>query len=211
MSSLRTVGLLWAGVVVAIVMGLRFRAKQNAGHGARGGKISNPKVLWLFFAIWFWFVECAVLAFEPSLPSSYRLIVGAHALSMWLRGAAEMFMLHVTKNWRPPIGIGHDAVCIATIIGLAVWSGPELTQVGAWSWWAPALVLMLVFSLVVELLYAALFFKAVEGKTTGDDGIWFADAESERFKRINRITFACNTPQVLFQLALLGAMTLSVH
>lgn len=211
MASLRTVGLLWAGVLVAIVMGLRFRAKQNAGHGARGGKISNPKVLWLFFAIWFWFVECAVLAFEPSLPSSYRLIVGAHALSMWLRGAAEMFMLHVTKNWRPPIGIGHDAICIATIIGIAVWSGSELTTVGAWSWWAPALVLMLVFSLVVELLYAALFFKAVEGKTTGDDGIWFADAESERFKRINRITFACNTPQVLFQLGLLGALSLSVH
>lgn len=211
MGSLRTVGLLWAGVLVAVVMGLRFRAKQNAGHGARGGKISNPKVLWLFFAIWFWFVECAVLAFEPALPVSYRLIVGAHALSMWVRGAAEMFMLHVTKNWRPPIGITHDALCIATIVGLAVWAGPELTQLGGWSWWAPALVLMLVFSLVVELLYAALFFKAVEGKTTGDDGIWFADAESERFKRINRITFACNTPQVLFQLGLLGAMSLSVH
>lgn len=211
MASLRTVGLLWAGVLVAVVMGLRFRAKQNAGHGARGGKISNPKVLWLFFAIWFWFVECAVLAFEPALPSAYRLILGAHALSMWLRGAAEMFMLHVTKNWRPPIGIGHDALCIATIVGLAVWSGSELATFGAWSWWAPALVVMLLFSLGVELLYAALFFKAVEGKTTGDDGIWFADPESERFKRINRITFACNTPLVLFQLALLAALSLSVH
>ncbi|MER2566600.1 MAG: hypothetical protein ABTQ32_38110 [Myxococcaceae bacterium] len=211
MASLRTVGLLWAGVLIAVVMGLRFRAKQNAGHGARGGKISNPKVLWLFFAIWFWFVECAVLAFEPALPPAYRLIVGAHALSMWLRGAIEMFMLHVTKNWRPPIGIGHDAICIATILGLAVWSGSELTTFGAWSWWAPALVVMLLFSLGVELLYAALFFKAVEGKTTGDDGIWFADPESERFKRINRITFACNTPLVLFQLALLGALSLSVH
>lgn len=211
MASLRTVGLLWAGVLVAIVLGLRFRAKQNAGHGARGGKISNPKVLWLFFAIWFWFVECAVLAFEPSLPEAYRLIVGAHALSMWLRGGIELFMLHVTKNWRPPIGIGHDALCIATILGLAVWSGSELSTFGAWSWWAPALVVMLLFSLAVELLYAALFFKAVEGKTTGDDGIWFADPESERFKRINRITFACNTPLVVFQLALLGALSLSVH
>ncbi|MBL8920450.1 MAG: hypothetical protein JNJ54_16420 [Myxococcaceae bacterium] len=209
MASLPTVGLLWAGVVLALVMGLRFRAKQNAGHGARGGKISNPKVLWLFFAIWCWFVECAVLAFEPRLPWPYRLIVGVHAASMWLRGVVELFMLHVTKSWRPPIGIAHDALCIATIAGLAAWSGAALRDTGAWGPWAPALVVMLVFSLVVELLYAALFFQAVEGKTTGDDGIWFADPESERFKRINRITFACNTPQVLFQLALLGALTMS--
>ena len=69
-------------------MGLRFRAKQNAGH-AKGGRISNPKVLWLFFAIWFWFVECAVLCFEPALPWSYRLILGAHAISMWLRSACR--------------------------------------------------------------------------------------------------------------------------
>lgn len=209
MASLRTVGLLWAGVLVALVMGLRFRAKQNAGHGARGGKISNPKVLWLFFAIWFWFVECAVLFFEPALPRAYQLIVGAHAASMWLRGVVELVMLHVTKNWRPPIGIAHDAVCIAVIAGLALWQGAALGELGAWGAWAPALVAMLVFSLVVELLYAAMFFQAVEGKTTGDDGIWFADPESERFRRINRITFTFNTPQVLFQAALLGVLTAS--
>lgn len=210
MASLHTVALLWAGVAVAIVMGLRFRAKQNAGH-AKGGRISNPKVLWLFFAIWFWFVECAVLCFEPALPWSYRLMLGAHAVSMWLRGAIELFMLHVTKNWRPPIGITHDAICIAVIVAIAIVEGPAVRAVGAWGLWAPALVVMLVFSLAVELLYAALFFQAVEGKTTGDDGIWFADPESERFKRINRITFACNTPQVVFQLVLLVAMTLSVQ
>ena len=37
-----------------------------------GGRISNPKLLWLFFAIWFWLFECAVLAFEPALPWGYR-------------------------------------------------------------------------------------------------------------------------------------------
>ncbi|MBE2253701.1 MAG: hypothetical protein IAE78_29500 [Myxococcus sp.] len=207
MASTRTVALLWAGVALALVMGLRFRARQNAGH-AKGGRISNPKVLWLFFAIWFWFVECAVLAFEPALPFAFRVIVGAHAVSMYLRGVVELVMLHVTKNWRPPIGIAHDALCIAVIVALVVAQREALGDPGAWGLWAPLLVVMLLFSLAVELLYAALFFRAVEGKTTGDDGIWFADPDSPRFRRINRITFACNTPQVLFQLALLGALTL---
>jgi hypothetical protein len=208
MVTARSLALLWSGVALALVMGLRFRAKQNAGAGARGGKISNPKVLWLFFAIWFWFVECAVLAFEPNLPLLYRWVLGAHAASMWARGAVELAMLHVTKNWRPPIGIAHDALCIVTV-GVVALVGPGgVGELGAWGWWAPALVVAVVVSLVVELLYAALFFQAVEGKTTGDDGIWFADPESERFKRINRITFACNTPQVLFQLALLVRLSL---
>lgn len=210
MASLRTVVLLWSTIALCLVVGLKFRAKQNAGAGARGGRISNPKVLWLFFAIWFWFIECAVLAFEPALPWPWRCVLGVHAASMWLRGAVELFMLNVTKNWRPPLGIAHDAVCIATTLGLLVFFREALTDVGAWGPWALALVVMVLVSLVVELLYAALFFQAVEGKTTGDDGIWFADAESERFRRINRITFACNTPQVLFQLGLLTVLTRSV-
>ena len=32
------------------------------------------------------------------------------------------------------------------------------------------------------------------GLTTGEDGIWFADEAQARFRRINRITFACNVP-----------------
>jgi len=35
--------------------------------------------------------------------------------------------------------------------------------------------------------------------------VWFASDDDVRFKRINRITSAFNAPQVLFQLALLGA------
>lgn len=187
---------------LCVVAAAWFRSKQNSGQ-FRGGRISNPKLLWLFFAIWFWLFECAVLAFEPSLPWSYRVIFGAHACSMWLRGGAEMYLLHVTKTWRPPMGIGHDLFALVTVLGLSVFVGWPVDS--AWSWWAPALVVMLLFSLVVEVLYAALFFKAVDGKTTGDKGIWFASEDEARFRRINRITSTFNVPQVLFQLALLMA------
>lgn len=168
-----------------------------------GGKISNPKLLWLFFAIWFWLFECAVLAFEPSLPAGYRIILGVHAASMWLRGIVEMVMLYVTRNWRPPIGITHDVLCIVTVLVLAV--ALPLPLDSAWGLFAPALVFMLLFSLGVEVLYAALFFQAVEGKTTGEKGIWFASEDEARFKRINRITTAFNVPQAVFQLFFLAA------
>ena len=179
-----------------------FRGRQNRAR-AMGGRISNPKLLWLFFAIWFWLFECAVLAFEPSLPWGYRVIFGAQAVSMWLRGGLEMFMLYVTKNWRPPIGITHDVLCLFTTVGLAAWFGLPVDS--AWGVFAPALVAMLVFSLGVEVLFAALFFKAVQGKTTGDKGVWFASEDEARFRRINRITTAFNVPQVAFQVALLVA------
>lgn len=177
-----------------------FRARQNrAGTSAWGGRISPPKLLWLFFCIWFWLFECAVLAFEPALPWAVRLALGLHALSMWVRGGVEMFMLYVTKNWRPPIGIGHDVFCLVTVLVVVPLAGLE--GFDAWSW---ALVGALVFSLVVETVYAALFFDVVKGKTMGDDPIWFASEEEARFKRINRLTTALNVPQVAFQLVWLG-------
>ncbi len=189
---------------LCLVAAVWFRGKQNSG-AFRGGAISRAKLLWLFFAIWFWLFECAALAFEPTLATSYRVIFGVHALSFWLRGAAELYLLHVTKTWRPPMGIAHDVFCIVTVIGLSLFLGLPVAE--PWGWWAPALVVMLVFALVVETLYAALFFRAVDGKTTGDDPVWFASQEEARFRRINRITALCNTPQVVFQLALLFAAT----
>ena len=193
---------LLASLAGCVLAAFWFRSKQNRAH-AMGGKISNPKLLWLFFAIWFWLFESAVLAFEPSLPQGYRIILGVHAASMWVRGALEMVMLYVTRNWRPPIGITHDVLCILTVLVLIVVL--PLPPDSVWGLFAPALLFMLLFSLMVEVLYAALFFKAVEGKTTGEKGIWFASEDEARFRRINRITTAFNVPQVLFQLVLLGA------
>lgn len=194
---------LGASLALCVLASRWFRSKQNRAH-AMGGNISNPKLLWLFFAIWFWLFECAVLACEPSLAVGYRVILGVHAASMWLRGVVEMVMLYGTKTWRPPLGIGHDVLCLVTVLALGVAFRHQLPLDGPWGLFAPALVVMLVFSLGVEVLYAALFFKAVEGQTTGEKGVWFASEDEARFRRINRITAAFNTPQVLFQLVLLG-------
>jgi len=182
---------------------LFFRRAQNA-KGALGGRISGPKVAWLFYAVFLWFLVCPLVALDTAVPVEARAVLGAFAAFMWLRGAAELFMLYVTKNWRPPYGVAHDVACIALVLGGLVWGrarwqGP-LDTVDAW---ALALVGLVLVSLFVEVAYAALFFHAVEGRTTGDEGIWFADQEQARFRRINRLTLALNVPLYAGLVALL--------
>lgn len=202
-----TKALVALSAAACVVLALRFRGTQNKKL-TLGGRISRPKVVWLFFAIWFWFCLCPALALEPSLPTAYRLVFGAHAASMWLRGGVELFMLYVTKNWRPPLGIAHDVFCLLLLGGLAGWQWGHFggSPLGVWT---AVAVGALAFSLVVETLYAVLFFRAVEGQTTGEQGVWFASEDEARFKRINALTTALNVPQVGFALAFLGVLLIS--
>lgn len=181
---------------IMATFGVRFYRKQRAG--ALGGAMSKPKAYWLSFAIWFWFLVCPAAALDDVLALPVRMALGAFGISMWLRGAAEMVMLYVTKNWRPPLGVGHDGLCIALIAGVLFWHGPAalmpargLDPYGL-DRWGLALVATVLVSLVVEIHHAASFHRAVEGRTTGDEGIWFADEEQERFRQINQNTLVWN-------------------
>ena len=183
-----------AGVALCVLLGVRFHRKQNV-LAAKGGRISPPKLAWLFYAVFLWFLLCPLVALEPALHPQLRVVLAGFGVLMWVRGVAELYMLYVSHNWRPPYGIGHDLLCIAYLLGGVSWyalgqQGP-LTRLDLWTL---ALLGLVLVSLCVEVMYAALFFHAVEGRTTGEDGIWFADEEQARFRRINRITTACNIP-----------------
>lgn len=186
--------LLLAALALFVLLGVLFQRRQNR-QGARGGRISPPKVAWLFYAVYLWFIVCPAVALDPAVPPAARAVLGLFGASMWLRGVAELYMLYVSKSWRPPYGISHDVLCVALVLGglawhHAHWVGPlSRTDV-----WALALVALVLVSLVIEIVYAALFFRAVEGATTGEEGIWFADEEQARFRRINRLTLTCNVP-----------------
>ncbi|NRD50320.1 hypothetical protein D7Y27_36120 [Corallococcus sp. AB004] len=171
-----------------------FRRRQNA-QGGRGGRISGPKMAWLLYAVFLWFLVCPLVALDASVPMEARVVLGAFAVSMWLRGAAELYMLYVSRNWRPPYGVGHDLGCIALVGAGLVYTGEKWAGVlDGRDVWSLALVGLVLVSLLVEVAYAALFHQAVEGRTTGEDGVWFADAEQARFRRINRLTLALNVP-----------------
>lgn len=186
-------------MVVAVaplaLFGARFYAKQH--KGALGGRISRVKAYWLPFAIWFWFVVCPVVGFDAAVHEGARRALLAFGVFMWLRGAVEMVMLYVTKNWRPPIGITHDALCALLVLGLAVrgvdqMAAVDFVGVRELDVWAYGLCAVVLASLAVEMHHAQSFFVASRGRTTGEDGIWFADDEAEHFRQINRTTLIWN-------------------
>src|SRR4051794_21154702 len=122
----RAVLLVLLGVV--ILLGGLFQRRQNQ-KGTRGGRISPPKVAWLFYAVYFWFIVCPAVAMDPAVAPAARWVFGLFGASMWIRGAAEMYLLYVTRSWRPPYGIGHDVLCILLVLGglgwhHAHWLGP---------------------------------------------------------------------------------------
>src|SRR5687767_3958830 len=108
-----TRALLVAAVAGACAFALGVYRRQS--RGASGGPISIPKVAWLSYAVFTWFLPCPLVAIDPNVPTPYRWTFGLFAASMWARGAAEMYMLYVARNWRPPYGITHDALCIVLI------------------------------------------------------------------------------------------------
>ncbi|WNG13643.1 hypothetical protein [Cystobacter fuscus] len=178
-------------------LGVLFWRRQNV-HAAKGGRISPPKMAWLLYAIFLWFFLCPLVALDPGVSPRLRLVLGGFGAFMWLRGLAELYMLYVSHNWRPPYGIAHDVLSLVLVLGGL--GAHLLSPPGTPSpldTWAVCLVALVVVSLVIEVLYAALFFHAVEGRTMGEEGIWFADEEQVRFRRINRITLACNIPLYL--------------
>lgn len=171
----------------------------------RGGKISPAKLLWLLYAITLWFVLAPALALDATVPPGFRVLLGGFGLLMWTRGMVELFMLYVTKNWRPPIGMAHNLLCILFLsVGLCFSLGHGSLLVRSSHLWLVGFVFLLVVSLIIETTYAFLFHRAVDGQTTGEDGVWFASTEDSRFDRINRLTTALNVPLYGFLLLFLA-------
>jgi hypothetical protein len=150
-----------------------------------------------------WFFLAPLLAFDANVPRSFAVLLGAFSVLMWMRGLVEVFMLYVTRTWRPPIGIAHDVLCACFLVVGLYYSGVGLRE--PLQPWLFAFVVALVVSLIVETMYAFLFHEAVGGQTTGDEGVWFASKEDPRFLRINRLTTVINVPLYGFLLMFLAA------
>lgn len=189
-------------LVITALIGLAFYQLQNRQRSL-GGLISAPKALWLTYAIYAWFIATPILAMDAALDPTIALTLKVFAVSMWARGLVELYMLYVSKNWIPPYGIAHDLLSLIFLgAGLVIslqgeldWASPvTLASVGWLS--------MLLLSLMCETYYALHFHEAVQGKTTGDEGVWFADQESEHFRLINRVTAIFNAPLVGYTLVM---------
>lgn len=167
-------------VVIAITLvSLFFYYFQNKGKKI-GGKIALCKVLWLDYTLIAWFFLPIVFYFQ-GMSGDYYDVFYTISISMWIRGIIELYMLYVSKNWTPPIGIAHD---IFTFI-IATYTF-YLTLPTTYD--SIIISSSLLLSLVLETYYAYAFYKIVKEKTKGDDAIWFASKDNPKFKKILTIT-----------------------
>jgi len=198
-------------ILIAIVIllltvsgGFFFRAQNR--REKMGGRISPAKMAWLLYAVTVWFFLSPIIAFDATVPRSFSVLLGAFSVLMWTRGLVEVLMLYVTKNWQPPLGMAHNLLCTVFLVaGLYYYRDQGVRFGEPLQPWLLGFVATLVVSLLVETVYAFLFHKAVAGKTTGGDGVWFASQEDSRFRHINRLTATINVPLYGFLMLFLAA------
>jgi hypothetical protein len=169
--------------------GIAMFERQNR-PGCMGGPICKAKGFWLYYTIYNWFLTLPLsLYLIPEAPLSHRHVWLTFTLSMWIRGIAEMYMLFVSKNWTPIIGISHDILTFLLMVGVLLMSGfAEFNH-------EPVMMvftLSLFVSICTETYYAYSFYQIMKGRTQGEDGMWYAHEDDPRFKRIILVTTIFN-------------------
>ena len=172
-----------AAVSALAIVSLWFYYRQNFA-GQIGGQMSVAKLLWLDYALAAWFIVPFFIARSPAVEPSLRRIYGIHLANFIVRGAVELWMLYVTVSWRPPYGITHDLCSIALITVLLWRSAPFLRPFSdRLNLAALRFLTSIRLGLVCEIIFAWLFYRAIEGEI----GIYFA-SDDAHFAFINRLT-----------------------
>lgn len=174
---------------LSIVVGFLLFKRQNS-PGRLGGPICKAKGFWLFYTIYTWFFLLPFALWTlPDAPSSHRIVWATLTLFMWIRGIAEIYMLFVSKNWTPIIGISHDIFTfMLMIVALVIQGFTGFTD----NLILTAFSLSLYISIIAETYYGYSFFQIMKGRTQGEDGLWYAHEDDPRFKKIILITTTFN-------------------
>lgn len=105
------------------IAALLFFIMQNNGSLV-GGPIAMVKLLWLFYAIFFWFVLPFLIILDGRSSLKLRTLYKLFLLNMCVRAVIELYMMYFSINWHPYYGIGHDIFSIFLIFYLALISKP---------------------------------------------------------------------------------------
>ena len=100
---------------ILLVAAAVFYALQNSGY-LPGGRISAIKLAWLGCAILFWYLLPGLLLLDGRLQGAARRACIVLLVGMLLRGVVELFMMYVTENWHPWMGISHNVLMLALMV-----------------------------------------------------------------------------------------------
>lgn len=170
-------------LIVLQVIGAGYKVYQDK-ITELGGKIAWSKSLWLTYTIYTWFLLPPILYLYSS--SETWLALSPISASFWVRGFIELFMLFVTKNWKPIYGITHNTFTI--ILGLLFYNTLSIQLSVSECFF----IITVYMGLCFETYYAFFFHKFVGKKTQGDEAVWFANKEDPVFKKVLQVTTVGN-------------------
>ncbi len=184
--------LIFMALICMVIIGTVFYRRQNK-NPTLGGKIAGPKMLWLGYAVYVYYVLPPILLFGPNLAQPFRNILGSFWGFMLLRGLVELWLMYRVKRWSPKFGIAHNIASIGLIIAASIHFRHEIDTLPAntllWDLYLPALI---VFCLALDTYYAFRFHQLVGKGTTGDKSIWFASSSDKRFEGVLKLTQRMN-------------------
>lgn len=129
------------------VVAMTFYYVQNGGYLA-GGDIAFTKLVWLSYAILYWFVLPLLIMLNNAVPDMWRRIYQVFFLIMLARAVCELIMMYVFSNWSPYYGIAHDAFSIFALTGLIVLNYGRISK-GIYLYTACVIIAML----IVEIFF----------------------------------------------------------
>ncbi len=103
-----------AAALLLLLAATGFAVVQNSGR-IPGGGVALPKVLWLAFALYYWFLLPLVFTLDTRVSSGLRRAFRLFLINMGARAVIELWMMYISLNWHPYYGIAHDVFSIVLI------------------------------------------------------------------------------------------------
>ena len=110
-----------------VVAAFIFYWGQNS-RGNVGGEISLPKMIWLAYAVFTWFLLPAILYYDKSFEPQTRRRFLIFWWVMFPRGVIELILVYGFQHWSPWYGITHDLIAVLTLICFLRSRTPALFQ-----------------------------------------------------------------------------------
>ena len=107
----------WVVLAIIVLLAAGFYTVQNSGR-LHGGEIALPKLIWLSYAIFFWYCLPLLLILDKRIGAGWRTIYSVFLVNMLIRAVIELIMMYTYRNWSPYYGIAHDVFSIALLAGL---------------------------------------------------------------------------------------------
>jgi len=168
-----------------------------------GGPIARPKIFWLGFTSYNYFVLSLLLWWGLKLSPSWNNLLLIFIGCIYFRAVIQSLFMFVLHIWIPPMGIFYNIFCFLLIAIYTGFNSELLFNFAQNDSVSAGYMILICASLITDSVYAYKFFKLVGEKTKGKEAIWYASEEDPIFKKIVQLTRNLNIVFTVYYIYLL--------